>query len=88
MAPQLHWLCWGEPWKSGFLLLDIPRGQVFSQKLQILKSAEEKDEARQGSLEGCVENWTPELRSIFVQPSWLSVAWQHVEGRVGSVFRA
>ena len=29
MAPQLHWLCWGEPWKSGFLLLDIPRGQVF-----------------------------------------------------------
>ncbi|CAE7499925.1 unnamed protein product [Symbiodinium microadriaticum] len=32
----------------------------------------EKDETRQGSLEGCVEKWTPELRSIFVQPSWLS----------------
>ncbi|CAE7235264.1 topbp1-A [Symbiodinium sp. CCMP2592] len=48
----------------------------------------EKDEARQGSLEGCIENWTPELRSIFVQPSWLSAAWQHVECRVGSVFGA
>ncbi|CAE6957968.1 unnamed protein product [Symbiodinium natans] len=32
----------------------------------------EKEEARQGSLEGCAETWTPELRSIFVQPSWLS----------------
>ena len=40
------------------------------------QSAQEKDETRQGSLEGCVEKWTPELRSIFVQPSWLSAAWQ------------